>query len=109
MLLPASVSAETPQRQHRPKLLGVLVFRRLGIIFVVVKLFFVSVLDDHSLHNFERSFHADTEQRVLNLHLLLLLRLFLFFILHLFLDLIALDLFISGHVCIEDLPLSGFQ
>jgi hypothetical protein len=109
MLLPAPVGAEAPERQHWSKLFGILIFGRLCIIFVVIKFLFVSILHYHPLHNFESSFHSGTVEWILYCDLNLLLRFFVFFILHLFLKLIALNFLISSHVCIENLPLSGFQ
>ena len=109
MLLSAPVSAETPERQHRPKLFGILVFGRVSVIFVVVKLFFISVLYYHSLHDFKCPLHSHTVEGIFYCHLNLLLRLFVFFVLHLLFEFIALDFFIGGHIGVENLPLGGFQ
>ena len=109
MLLSAPVGAETPKRQHWSKLFGILIFGRVSVIFVVIKLFFVSVLYDHSLHDLKCSFHCYTVERIFYCDLDLLLRLFVFFILHHLLMFIALDFLIGGHIGIENLPLSCFQ
>ena len=109
MLLPAPVGAEAPERQHRSKLFGILVFGRLSVIFVVVKLFFISVLHYHSLHDLKSPLHSHTVEGVFHCHLDLLLRLFVFFVLHLLLKFIPLDFLIGRHIGIENLPLSGLQ
>lgn len=108
MLLPASLRGETPQRQHRADL-SCLLFHWVFIVLVIFELLIISILHDHSLHDLEGSLHRHRVKRVFNgLHHLLDWSL-IFLVLHLLFKLSSLNIFISGHVSIEDLPLSGFK
>lgn len=74
-----------------------------------MELLVISILDDHSFHDLEGSLHRDRVKRILNGGNSLLNRFLILPVLLLFFELSSLDLFISVHVGIEDLPLSGLQ
>jgi hypothetical protein len=93
MLLPASISAESPQRKNRSKLLGLLIFRGGRIVFVVIELFLIAVLDNHALHDLKCSLHGCTVERIFNVNLLLLSGLLILLVFLLLLEFNSLDLF----------------
>jgi hypothetical protein len=51
MLLATSLSGETPQGQNRASDLVVVVLCAFRVVLVVIELLFITVLDDHSLHD----------------------------------------------------------
>jgi hypothetical protein len=74
-----------------------------------VELLIVSILNDHTLHDLESTLHRCGVKRVLNSLNSLLDGSLIFLILHLLLEIDSLDLFISCHVSIKDLPLSSLE
>jgi hypothetical protein len=109
MLLSTSFSGESPKWQYRSNIGVRCFFCLVSIVFVIVKLFFISVLHDHSFHNFESSLHRSRVKRILNILNNLLNWSLVFFIFHLFFKLKSLHFFICIHICIKDLPLSGLK
>jgi len=110
VLLSTALSRETPQRQDRAvKRARRSIVYLLGIVSVIVELLLISILDNHSFHYFEGTFHRCRVERILNGGYNLLNRLFIFPVFHCLLEFGTLVLFICSHICIEDLPLSGLE
>lgn len=111
VLSPALLCRESPNRQHRPIVVFLLVLRLILIVPIVMELRMISILDNHPLHDLETSLHRSTVQRVLlNLCLLLVRLLLLMPLVLLLLGLLLLEpLHVLLHVLVEDLPLGGLH
>lgn len=110
MFLPRFLGGEAPKRQNSTKVTTFSIHRVILVVFVVLKLFVIGILHDHSLHDLQASLHARRIKRVLNMLLLNLLRLvFVLFVLHLLFKLLSLHVLELLHVRIEDHPMGGLQ
>jgi hypothetical protein len=74
-----------------------------------VELLIISILNDHTLHDLKCAFHWSRVKRIFDCCNSLLNRSLILFVLHLLFELSSLDLFVSSHISIEDLPLSCFE
>jgi hypothetical protein len=110
MLSSAFFSGETPERKNRAVVMRLGILSGVFVVLVIVELFLIGILNDHSFHNFEGSLHGGGVKWILHVLLLLLhWLLVLGLALHLFLQICSLQVFPSLHVGVEDHPLSGFQ
>jgi|LauGreDrversion4_2_1035121.scaffolds.fasta_scaffold27563_5 hypothetical protein len=109
MLLSTSFSGKSPKWEYRSNIGVRCLFCLVGVVFVIIKLFFICILYDHSFHNLKSSLHRGGIKRILNILNNLLNWSLIFFIFHLFFKVKSLHFFICIHICIKNLPLSGLK